>query len=826
MMVIIDSWIIPSSLTIAAVLAVRFALRGKISLRLQYALWAVVLVRLLLPFQIFISPLSADAVVGELNISGAMQQAYISANEEQYQRQYDATYHESVRRYESRNQQVDPVVVEREAAEYAQLSLALDLRLHLVNLWLTGMTVMTTVIAACNLHLALRLKRTRRTLDIPGSLLPVYVTDVVPTPCVFGLFRPVIYLTPAAAEDETVLRHALTHELTHYRHLDHVWSVLRSLCLVLHWYNPLAWIAAKVSRADAELACDEGALRVLGEGQRGDYGRTLIGLTCGARLGSLFVTATTMTGSAGSIRERIRLLMKRPRTTVLTLTAMILLVTIIVGCTFSTAPETEQPTITPTPPAESTEPTGHTPDNDMSYQEEDLPIPDDPATLFNDKGVLIYPGFDWFLTEEEVLSKLGLRPEDCLEYQKTNADGMEANSFTVRSADAFGVPMELCFTFRSFWEDVEPVLTEVYGNFENRADFEAVRALYTQTLGETDHQNTPGIEETWYSEASSRELLGSLLGDRVTTDPQILVLPASWVSWCDSGSQPSINWHTEIPVPADPVTEVTALFSEYADPAYRAALLDYYEYPADTLEPFTMEELFVPEITEVVLSDSGAALVYYRRPGDNRLCAAKVYHSEEEGWHVFANRAVVSMEAYADQNPRSMTEEELIRFRSNFNTLNTNGEVNPAACFLVDYYREIWEMDGNAFLAYFPTEQEGTKEDFELLKAKYPDFFGDWTYETMPIPIHRYSAKEIERVVSRYGNIHWQELDDNVHYLEETGCCYNYTSDFGLGGFRARGGFVYDGGAVVYSDFSALFFTETAGSYTIQAHLPAIVAEG
>ena len=44
-----NEWILSSSLLIAAVLALRFALRGRISLRLQYGLWAVVLVRLLLP---------------------------------------------------------------------------------------------------------------------------------------------------------------------------------------------------------------------------------------------------------------------------------------------------------------------------------------------------------------------------------------------------------------------------------------------------------------------------------------------------------------------------------------------------------------------------------------------------------------------------------------------------------------------------------------------------------------------------------------------------------------------------------------------------------
>ena len=42
-------WIVSSSVLIAVVILLRFVLKGKISLRLQYALWALVLVRLLVP---------------------------------------------------------------------------------------------------------------------------------------------------------------------------------------------------------------------------------------------------------------------------------------------------------------------------------------------------------------------------------------------------------------------------------------------------------------------------------------------------------------------------------------------------------------------------------------------------------------------------------------------------------------------------------------------------------------------------------------------------------------------------------------------------------
>ena len=68
----IEGWVIPASLMIAAVLAIRFVLRGKISLRLQYALWAVVLVRLLVPCLLFVSPISADPVTEKLEVPEAI----------------------------------------------------------------------------------------------------------------------------------------------------------------------------------------------------------------------------------------------------------------------------------------------------------------------------------------------------------------------------------------------------------------------------------------------------------------------------------------------------------------------------------------------------------------------------------------------------------------------------------------------------------------------------------------------------------------------------------------------------------------------------------
>ena len=104
---------------------------------------------------------------------------------------------------------------------------------------------------ATNLAFRARLAKRARRIEYPGCKLPLYITEAVETPCLFGVLRPAIYLTPEAASEPVTLAHSVEHELTHYRHGDHIGALLRCLCLVLHGYNPLVWLAAALSRRGA-----------------------------------------------------------------------------------------------------------------------------------------------------------------------------------------------------------------------------------------------------------------------------------------------------------------------------------------------------------------------------------------------------------------------------------------------------------------------------------------------------------------------------------------------------------------------------------------------
>jgi beta-lactamase regulating signal transducer with metallopeptidase domain len=139
----------------------------------------------------------------------------------------------------------------------------------LVNIWLAGMVLAAAWFLFVNIRFRLRL-RTGRIEPISGDLLdryraicsergvrpvPVYYTDPLPSACLVGVFRPYIALPLSASPQDAV--HVLTHEVCHLKNRDHWWNVLRLICCAVHWFNPLVWLAASMSRTDSELRCDD-----------------------------------------------------------------------------------------------------------------------------------------------------------------------------------------------------------------------------------------------------------------------------------------------------------------------------------------------------------------------------------------------------------------------------------------------------------------------------------------------------------------------------------------------------------------------------------------
>lgn len=292
-------WTVSSCFMILAVLVLRGLAGRRISARGRYSLWGLVLLRLLVPVQLFASPVLGLTVRAETPFRDAPVMTAQSVTEDG---QDNRSWEYAVPRHE------EGAAPETAAPEMATADKR-PVRLASIGkgIWLAGSAVLAAVLSVSNIRFSRKLRRFRRPLEQPGCPLAVYIVDNLPSPCLYGLFHPAIYMREDTAEHAAARRHVLVHEETHYRHLDSIWNLLRCAALVIHWWNPLVWLAAVLSRRDGEMACDEGALARLGNGERISYGETLLSfMLSSSRSNDPFMSAMTMTGGKNALQARMR----------------------------------------------------------------------------------------------------------------------------------------------------------------------------------------------------------------------------------------------------------------------------------------------------------------------------------------------------------------------------------------------------------------------------------------------------------------------------------------------------------------------------------------
>ena len=341
--------LITSSVLILVLLALRQVFRKTISRRVQYALWGLVLVRLLVP-------VSLPAV--EHNVLTAAEPVRQAVSQEVEQRTVYVlpTGQVDLPEESQRNPELQPgyamavtsteIMVVNEGGETATLYAGWMTGAELLRcVWLVGIAVTALFFLVTNLRFWRKLCEVRSPYSVEYCRYPVYLVDSgLPSPCLFGLFRPAIYLTPAAVSSPERLRHVIAHESTHARHLDPLWSFLRCVRLAVYWFDPLVWAAAIVSRTDCELACDEGALKQLGDGERISYGQTLLSLIPVKRgPGSPLLTATTMTADKRRLKDRVTRIAENRQTVTAALFLVLALAAVVCAATFTGARETAEP---------------------------------------------------------------------------------------------------------------------------------------------------------------------------------------------------------------------------------------------------------------------------------------------------------------------------------------------------------------------------------------------------------------------------------------------------------------------------------------------------
>lgn len=267
---------ITGSIVIAVVLLARLFLKRAPKIY-SYALWAVVLFRLLCPLSItaglsVLKPIPVTTTPGISSVS--------------YQPVQQAVKYSSRTVMEVQQEQMPVQEAEQPKQGVSPMEIA-------AYLWLAGASMMALYSVAQ--YLALR----HRLAEAVPLREEIYLADSISSPFVMGILRPRIYLTSSTPRPER--RFIVAHERHHICRGDPLWKLLGYAALCLHWFNPLVWLAFALAGKDMEMSCDEAVIKRLGEHIRADYSQALLRLATHKRM----VSGMPLAFGEGDTKRRV-----------------------------------------------------------------------------------------------------------------------------------------------------------------------------------------------------------------------------------------------------------------------------------------------------------------------------------------------------------------------------------------------------------------------------------------------------------------------------------------------------------------------------------------
>ena len=275
---------ISASWLVLAVLILRFVLK-KAPKWINVLLWGIVAIRLICPFS-FESTLSLIPSAETIPLNIGMDTT--------------PTINSGI---SAINNAVNPIISQSNTPMAGASVNLLQITIGIYEyIWIFGMIALALYTAISYWRLCRKVDTAVRYKD------NIFQSENVSFPFVLGIIKPRIYL-PFKMNGQ-YLEYVVAHEQAHICRKDHWWKPLGFLLLMIHWFNPLMWLAYVLLCRDIELACDEKVIKELGNEQRGDYTQALVACSINRRM----IAACPLAFGEVSVKERVKSVMnyKKP----------------------------------------------------------------------------------------------------------------------------------------------------------------------------------------------------------------------------------------------------------------------------------------------------------------------------------------------------------------------------------------------------------------------------------------------------------------------------------------------------------------------------------
>lgn len=236
-----------SSYVVLVVIALRFLLKKNPKI-FSYAMWGVVLFRLVCPF-------SFKSVISLIpKATSTINPPIINSNIQNNTTQF-----------------IPPSPISGVTQNVSQNTNPIEIVMQILSiLWLIGILVLIIYSAISYIKLK---KGLHNAQNINAN---IYESNEIKTPFVIGIIKPKIYLPVGLTKEE--IAYILKHEQTHIKRFDYIIKPIYFLAVAIHWFNPLAWISFVLMSKDMEMSCDEAVIKKLGNDIKKEYSTSLLSL--------------------------------------------------------------------------------------------------------------------------------------------------------------------------------------------------------------------------------------------------------------------------------------------------------------------------------------------------------------------------------------------------------------------------------------------------------------------------------------------------------------------------------------------------------------------
>lgn len=309
-------------------------LKNRVSKAFMYYIWALVLLRMIIPFGYGISADIFDTSFPSRNTQGAITDTLPvpSASVGDMAVPSEPVINEDII--------FDPNIQPEIPAVTQKVSLWQWIKENLGYFWLAGavMSIAWYIVA----YTVFSRKISRTFTPVGGKEAEVFaeLTDgktvrlvrgnKIHTPMLMGIFRPTVIL-PECDYKENELCVILKHELTHFSRGDIFYKWVTVIVTGLHWFNPFAYLIRREINRACELSCDEAVIKNMTEEERNGYGNMLISLASQKTVRAVSVTTTLCEGKK-QLKGRLMGIKTYKKKTPVAVILMIAISLLLAGC--------------------------------------------------------------------------------------------------------------------------------------------------------------------------------------------------------------------------------------------------------------------------------------------------------------------------------------------------------------------------------------------------------------------------------------------------------------------------------------------------------------